>query len=141
MNDKCFVIVRVYVYHIQMIKMVWIENFFFKHELYCHIYLEISIIKETLTSDSTISLNFNEIVKKDKNHLGHIMISYNHSTKAICSKISKYLKVNKINHFQCIFINCWLFRIEIISFGLIKIIYPVIFSHLWHQLWKIHLLF
>jgi hypothetical protein len=59
------------------------------------IYLEISIIKETLTSDSTVTLDFTEIVKKDKNNLGHIMISYNHSTKAICTKISKQLKVSK----------------------------------------------
>jgi len=58
------------------------------------IYLEISIIKETLTTTtSTISLDFTGIVKKDKNNLGHIMISYNHSTKAICSKIAKNLKV------------------------------------------------
>ncbi len=67
------------------------------------IYLEISVIKETLNSDSTISLDFTEIVKKDKNNLGHIMISYNHSTRAICSKISKHLKVSNKNWFSVYF--------------------------------------
>ena len=31
--------------------------------------------------------------KKNKNSIGHIMISYNHSTKKICTKIAKKLKV------------------------------------------------
>jgi hypothetical protein len=58
-------------------------------------YLEISVIK-TMTTTSTISLEFTAVEKKDKNNLGHIMISYNHSTKVICSKIAKYLKVREI---------------------------------------------
>lgn len=52
------------------------------------------MIKETLTTTSTISLEFSGIEKKEKNNLGHIMISYNHSTKLICAKIAKQLKVN-----------------------------------------------
>jgi len=109
------------------------------------IYLEISIIKETLTTTtSTISLEFTEIVKKDKNNLGHIMISYNHSTKAICSKIAKNLKVKTyflyFKSLILLFIYIYI-RIVIISFGLIKIISLVIFLHQWHQLLKILLLF
>jgi len=50
-------------------------------------------MKEASTTTSIdISLDFGEVVKKDKNNLGHIMISYNHSTRAICSKIAKNLK-------------------------------------------------
>ncbi|CAF2158749.1 unnamed protein product [Rotaria magnacalcarata] len=53
---------------------------------------ETSINKETLTTTSDISLEFTEIVTKDKNDIGHILISYNHSTAIICSKIAKRLK-------------------------------------------------
>jgi hypothetical protein len=56
--------------------------------------LEISIIKQTLTT-STLTTEYFE-PKKDKNNIGHIMISYNHSTKTICTKIAQALKV-KIN--------------------------------------------
>lgn len=60
------------------------------------LYLEISKIKETLTTTTTtnIPLEFTGLEKKDKNNLGHIMISYNHSTKLVCSKIAKSLKVH-----------------------------------------------
>ncbi|CAM4867966.1 unnamed protein product [Rotaria socialis] len=58
----------------------------------CLAYTETSIIKETLTTTSDISLEFTGIVAKDKNDIGHILISYNHSTAIICSKIAKQLK-------------------------------------------------
>ncbi|UJR28737.1 hypothetical protein I4U23_009965 [Adineta vaga] len=51
-----------------------------------------SIIQDSLTNTSEISLDFSGILKKDKNDLGHIMISYDDSTRAICMKIAKYLK-------------------------------------------------
>ncbi|CAF0902263.1 unnamed protein product [Adineta steineri] len=53
---------------------------------------DISIIKEALTDKTPISLEFTGIEKKDNKNLGHIMISYNHSTRAVCSRISKHLK-------------------------------------------------
>ncbi|CAF1096243.1 unnamed protein product [Adineta ricciae] len=53
---------------------------------------DISTNKDSLTNTSEISLDFTEIVEKDKNNLGHIMISYDQSTRALCMKISKYLK-------------------------------------------------
>ena len=88
----------------RMSKMVLIKNSFLRKKRISSS-LEISIIKETLTTtDSTLTLEFTEIVKKDKNDLGHIMISYNHSTKDICSKIAKHLKVRrKKNHFLVLF--------------------------------------
>lgn len=52
---------------------------------------DISIIKETLTTTTTLTTEYSE-PKKDKNDLGHIMISYNHSTKPLCSKIARGLK-------------------------------------------------
>lgn len=52
---------------------------------------EISIIKEAITTTTT----FTTECKKDKNDLGHIMISYNHSTRVLCSKIAKALKVKR----------------------------------------------
>ena len=56
------------------------------------IFLEISIIKETFTTTTTIEKEY----KKDKNDLGHIMISYNHSTQALCLRIAKALKVKEM---------------------------------------------
>ena len=64
-------------------------------QLLDQISLDISTSKDSLTDTSEISLDFTEIVEKDKNNLGHIMISYDQSTRAICMKISKYLKVRK----------------------------------------------
>ncbi len=37
-------------------------------------------------------------LKNDKKNPGHIMISYNHSTKALCTKIAKSLKVIQKKH-------------------------------------------
>ncbi|CAF2917106.1 unnamed protein product [Rotaria sp. Silwood2] len=50
---------------------------------------EISVITETLP---TTSFEFTGTEKNDKNNIGHIMISCNHSTRLICSKIAKLLK-------------------------------------------------
>ncbi|UJR20828.1 hypothetical protein I4U23_023939 [Adineta vaga] len=53
---------------------------------------DIATIKETLTTTTTtLTTEYTEL-KKDKNDLGHIMISYNHSTKVLCSKIARGLK-------------------------------------------------
>ncbi|CAF1025798.1 unnamed protein product [Adineta ricciae] len=54
---------------------------------------DITIIKESLTTTTTTTLTtkYND-PKKDSNDLGHIMISYNHSTKLVCSRIAKALK-------------------------------------------------
>ncbi|CAF1240690.1 unnamed protein product [Rotaria sordida] len=61
-----------------------------------------SVIEETLTiTTSETSLDFIETEKKNKNDIGHIMISYNHSTKLICSKIAKLLK----NHNYIVWID------------------------------------
>ncbi|CAF4968743.1 unnamed protein product, partial [Rotaria sp. Silwood1] len=62
---------------------------------------DMSIVTETLTTTSATSLEFTRTKKKDKNDIGHIMISYNHSTKVICSKIAKYLK----NHNYTVWID------------------------------------
>lgn len=53
--------------------------------------LEISIIKQT----TTITTEEYTEIKKEKADLGHIMISYNHSTRPLCLKIAKELKVEK----------------------------------------------
>ena len=66
-----------------------------KVQLLDQIRLDICTSKDSLTNTSEISLDFTEIVGKDKNNLGHIMISYDQSTRAICMKIAKYLKVRK----------------------------------------------
>ncbi|CAF2022281.1 unnamed protein product [Rotaria magnacalcarata] len=50
---------------------------------------EIITMKTASTTMTTIE--YTE-PKKSKNEIGHIMISYNHSTKVICSKIAKELK-------------------------------------------------
>ncbi|CAF3664813.1 unnamed protein product [Rotaria socialis] len=50
---------------------------------------EIIVMKTGSTTMTTIE--YTE-PKKNKNEIGHIMISYNHSTKTICSKIAKNLK-------------------------------------------------
>ncbi|CAF3799369.1 unnamed protein product [Adineta steineri] len=52
----------------------------------------ISIIKQQLTTTTTTTTTEYIETKKHKNDLGHIMISYNHSTKILCSKIAKALK-------------------------------------------------
>jgi len=52
---------------------------------------EISIFKQTLTTTTTLTTECIEL-KKDKNNPEHIMISYNHSTKSLCTKIAKALK-------------------------------------------------
>lgn len=57
------------------------------------IFLEISIIKETINTTTTTMIE--KDYKKDKNDVGHIMISYNHSTQALCLKIAKALRVGK----------------------------------------------
>ncbi|CAF1064548.1 unnamed protein product [Adineta ricciae] len=53
---------------------------------------DIKIIKESsTTTTTTLSTKYID-PKKDSNDLGHIMISYNHSTKLVCSRIAKALK-------------------------------------------------
>ncbi|CAF0943736.1 unnamed protein product [Rotaria sordida] len=49
---------------------------------------EILLMKEASTTYTTEYIE----PKKNKNDIGHIMISYNHSTKALCSKIARELK-------------------------------------------------
>ena len=76
-------------------------------------------------------------MKSEKNDLGHIMISYNHSTKIVCAKIARYLRVC-ISALSRLFSNAFfVFSKETILSGLIKMISPATFSLRWHQPWRI----
>ena len=83
---------KVSVCRIQMNQTVKTNEFIF---IFFHRFdfAEISILKQTLTT-TTITTEYTEI-KKNKDDIGHIMISYNHSTKAMCSRIAKELKVKE----------------------------------------------
>lgn len=62
--------------------------------------------------------------EKFKENFGHIMISYNHSTRPICLKIAEALRVKK-NQIKIVLETKTVFRflrISVLSFGLIKTI-------------------
>lgn len=64
--------------------------------LICKLFFsEIVLLKTTATTTTFTTVDYSE-PKKNKDNVGHIMISYNHSTKAICSKIARELKVREI---------------------------------------------
>ena len=90
MSNQRLSVQKVFAYLIPTHPMVNPLSFIF-HSLIFSSSSEISIIKETLTTTTTLTTEY----KKDKNDLGHIMISYNHSTRVLCSKIAKALKVKK----------------------------------------------
>ena len=56
--------------------------------------LEISVIKQATTTTTIIYTDYVE-PKKKKDYIGHIMISYNHSTKPMCTRIAQALKVKE----------------------------------------------
>lgn len=66
--------------------------------LFCHsilirsVLFDQAVIGSTTQTLTTMTID-NPDKKKDKNDLGHIMISYNHSTQAMCLKIAQALKV------------------------------------------------
>ncbi len=62
------------------------------HQHFFVIDLEISTFKQTTTT--TIITDYVE-PKKKKSDIGHIMISYNHSTKALCTRIAQALRVKE----------------------------------------------
>ena len=66
--------------------------------LFCHcILIRIALFDQVVIGPTTQTLTTvtidNPDKEKDKNDLGHIMISYNHSTQAMCLKIAQALKV------------------------------------------------
>jgi hypothetical protein len=65
----------------------------FRHSVLIIFVLFGEIVIGSTTQTLTTVIIDNPDKKKDKNDLGHIMISYNHSTQTICLKIAKALKV------------------------------------------------
>ena len=57
---------------------------------------EKSLIQDTVT---TLIIDY-PIVKKGKDDLGHIMISYNHSTRPLCMQIAHALRVKPFDTFR-----------------------------------------